>query len=326
MRRSFWLPFLLVPLVLLVPHITYAATTDFFGPIVAGECNCPGGAAAWGCVMGTLQALMNVAVSLGVVLITIFIAWAGVAYLSAPISAEGRDKAKQRLINAIFGLLIMLGAWLLVDSIMKVIYNSSNVQFGPWNTLLQANGAAICITPTSPAVGVAQLNAPNNATGGTPPVVGPSSSTGDCSAANLAQTWGSQKLGNTFSCIINDESRCQNILNKPDPNGDHSSAGGRYQVLVTNGYVNKPFVSSDSACVAIDHGINCDLYFHGGYSDGSANANLCDQALLDPTCNTQIAQSVYNLNNSGGHPWSAWTGSGDIGGKNAACIAKYASS
>ena len=166
---------------------------SFFGPIVSQACNCynitangitvPESGAAWGCVLQTLQNLMNAGVTLGAVLITIFIAWAGVAYLMAPINAEARQAAKARLLNAVLGLLIMLGAWLLIDSVMKVIYNSGS--FGPWNTILvDTNANDNCILPTAPAVGIPNLNAPSNATGGPAPTA-PAASTppsGACGA------------------------------------------------------------------------------------------------------------------------------------------------
>ena len=209
MRRSSWFLLAAIIFAFIFPHLSYAATTNFFGPIISPACNCLQGttgftvsesAPAWGCVLASLQALMNVAVSLGVVLITIYIAWAGVAYLSAPINAEGRNQAKSRLMNAVLGLIIMLGAWLLIDSIMKVIYNSSDVQFGPWNALLQPNGAANCIAPVTPPVGLPGLNASSNAAGGVVVTSSQSGTTqpgagkctvapaGPCSLANLSST------------------------------------------------------------------------------------------------------------------------------------------
>ena len=151
-----------------------------FAPIISQACNCynitangitvPESGAAWGCVLQTIQNLLNVGVTLGVVLITIFIAWAGIAYLMAPINAEARQAAKSRLMNAVIGLLIMLGAWLLIDSVMKVIYNSGT--FGPWNAILADNNVADnCIAPRSAPVNLPGLNNPTNANGGTPPPV-----------------------------------------------------------------------------------------------------------------------------------------------------------
>jgi len=166
------------------------SVVTFFGPIVPAACNCynitgPGGSvpesgAAWGCVLQVLQNLMNFGVSIGAFIIVIFIAWAGVAYLMSPINAEGRQKAKERLLNAVLGLFIMLAAWLFIDSIMKVIYNSN--AYGPWNAILADNNAADnCIAPTQ-ATPLPNPTSPANASGGTPPAAATTTPSGTCGA------------------------------------------------------------------------------------------------------------------------------------------------
>ena len=336
MRRSSW--FLLIAGALVcTPFLAHAQST--LQPIInlsGGSCTCPGSAPDWGCVLQIAQTAMNDIVAFASIIITIYIAWAGIAFMTSSTSAEGRTKARNRVVNAVLGLVIVLAAWLLIDSLMKVIYNSGAsaigvAALGPWNSILSdADPSDQCIKTVTTIPTLPGLTAGSNALGGpqqtqsptVPAVTGPAAIAGDCSAANLTQTWGSAALGNTFACIINDESKCQNILNVPTAT-DHSSAGGRYQILITDGYKGQPpFVSQEPACVAIDKGINCDLYFHGGYSDGSANAKICDQALLDPTCNTQMAQALYKAS---GNKFNTenWLGVGDIGGKNQACVTQY---
>ncbi len=318
-----------------IPLVTHAATlAASFGPIISTACNCDpvGGitangvtvassAPAWGCILATFQNAINFLVAFSAVIITIFIAWAGVTYMTSGGSPEKRSTANRRIMNAVIGLVITLCAWLLIDSLMKVIYNP-NAGFGPWNSILAGNGAADCLVPVKNAPqlpGGAAATNPNTAP--TPPAQQSTvPAVGDCSQASLDQTWGSSAVGNTFACIVNNESHCQNILTTAASQvaGSGSSAGGRYQVLVTSGPKGQSELGVLPACVAIDHGINCDMYFHNGYSDGSANAQLCQQALLDPNCNTQVAMYLYN---SVG--FSPWLGKGDIGGKNQSCVNTY---
>jgi hypothetical protein len=180
MRRSSFLFVVFLTAFTFMPLISHAASATFFGPIIPTACNCanvtgPGGTvpesgAAWGCVLQVLQNLMNFAVSLGAIIITLYIVWAGVAYVLSPINAEGRQKAKSRLLNAVLGLFVMLAAWLFIDSIMKVIYNSN--AYGPWNSILNPNGAADCIAPT---IFTPSANIANNNSNGGPPVAAASS-------------------------------------------------------------------------------------------------------------------------------------------------------
>lgn len=57
------------------------------------------------------------------------------------VNAENKSKAKNVLTNAVVGLLLALSAWLLVDFMMKTLYNpatqdQSGKVWGPWNSIL----------------------------------------------------------------------------------------------------------------------------------------------------------------------------------------------
>jgi hypothetical protein len=139
-------------LTLFLPEFAHAATTSFFGPIVSSACN-----------------------------ITVFIAVAGFTYMTSGGNAEKRQLANKRLTNAVIGLLIVLCAYLLVDSIMKVIYNPNagdgTVKFGPWNSILGSNPGADCFAVRQPPASLPGLlganNTASNATGGPGVATGP---------------------------------------------------------------------------------------------------------------------------------------------------------
>ena len=163
--------------VLAVPT-AHAATTPFFGPIISPACNCltpinangvtaPTSAPGWGCVLDTFQRTINLGISLAVVFMTFLIAFAGFSYIWSRGNPEGRSLANKRIMNAAIGLLIALGAFLLVDSLMKAVYNPSNAAFGPWNSILGEDQGAQCIAPSKPPSSFAALNTPANGTGGT---------------------------------------------------------------------------------------------------------------------------------------------------------------
>ncbi len=56
------------------------------------------------------------------------------------------------LLNAVVGLFIVLAAWLIVDFVMKSLYNPDAWQegsLGPWNSILV--GGDTCVQPKTPS-------------------------------------------------------------------------------------------------------------------------------------------------------------------------------
>jgi hypothetical protein len=296
------------------------SVATFFGPIVPAICNCynvtgPGGTvpesgAAWGCVLQVLQNLMNFAVSLGAIIITLYIVWAGVAYVLSPINAEGRQKAKSRLLNAVLGLFVMLAAWLFIDSIMKVIYNSN--AYGPWNSILNPNGAADCIAPTifTPSANIANNNSnggPGVTTAPTPTTPTSSGSGGACNASNVqaAAAAGGQQISTSESqvlaCIAAGESSC-GVGNLNYNWGKGSSAAGAFQLLMQTGSqdYNNP---ACAAAAGVPNGtLNCAAGFSGGNPiPGSAIATECENAAANLNCSATAAAEAVQQN--GYRPW-----------------------
>ncbi len=179
MRRSSWF-LIFVCLFGCMPLFAHAASV--LQPIINfsnGACTCSGAAGSgstvpsapdWGCVLQTIQTGINDVVAFASIIITLYIAWAGFAFILSPTSAEGRQKARQRIVNAVIGLVVVLCAWLLVDSIMKVVYNSSAsgtgvASLGPWNSILSDSGDQ-CIKPVTSSPQLPGLTAASNAGGG----------------------------------------------------------------------------------------------------------------------------------------------------------------
>lgn len=154
---------LLISFSFFVPQVTFAATSNFFGPIIDGRCKCDTAtlgyesAPDWGCVLQTLQNIVNLAISLGVVFGIFVIAYAGLLWMTNSVNPHGREQAKTMLQHAVIGLLIALSAWLIVDFVMKVLYNPSaqgaGVSFGPWNTILADGPVNYCLVKREPPQG-----------------------------------------------------------------------------------------------------------------------------------------------------------------------------
>ncbi|HEX8591505.1 MAG TPA: D-alanyl-D-alanine carboxypeptidase family protein, partial [Candidatus Paceibacterota bacterium] len=142
----------------LVPLAAQAQTFDFSGSIVPEICKCkqittPDGqmttAPAYGCVLQTLQNVIRFAFALAFLISVLAFIYAGFMWITAGSNSEKRTQGKIVLINTVLGIFIMLAAWLVVDFIMKTLYREPT-EFGPWNSILAANGASACIMPTTP--------------------------------------------------------------------------------------------------------------------------------------------------------------------------------
>jgi hypothetical protein len=309
----------------LVHADTTSATTAGF-QIFPAACNCPGLAPAWGCVLQTFQNILTFIVAFATLIITIFLAWAGFTYMTSGDSGEKRKLANQRILNAAIGLAIVLCSYLLVDSILQVIYNPSNPQFGPWNSILAqgATTATMCLQVHNPpnalpTIGAANSTGASASTGTQSNVAGSCQvpSTGPCDSANLSQ-----------SCFGGNSSNAAQICNKEsgaNPNsvsrsdviaGTNSSYSiGLFQINITNSF-KQP----------VD-GQNCSAAFAGGTTGNGAcqGANVVQHGSGVGSCNVRIVnQQLYNdcvtaaevptnninaacsLNNNGNSGWGRW--------------------
>lgn len=133
---------------------------------------CPEGAPlSFGAVMEIAQRFINVGISFSVLIFTIIIAWAGFLFTISGVNPEARSSAKKMLGNAAIGLLITLTAWLMVDFVMKTLYNPNESGWGPWNSILRNGSACVVESETqklfSGAITAAQLVVNTPTPGGT---------------------------------------------------------------------------------------------------------------------------------------------------------------
>lgn len=147
-------------LFLLLPLPVFASDVTFFGPIVPAECKCdnqkaPDGspittAAGYGCVLQTIQNSVNLVISISIILCVLWLAYAGSLFMVSSASPGLREQGKTRIMNAVIGIVVILAAWLIIDFVMKTLYNESG-NFGPWNAILaDSNPADRCIVAKNP--------------------------------------------------------------------------------------------------------------------------------------------------------------------------------
>ena len=145
-------PLLLSLLVVLsfAPLAAEAASGNFFGPIVPEFCRSCDTAPGYGCVLQTLQNVVRFAISIGFVLAIFAFIYAGFTWMTSGGKPEKRTKGKNLLLNTFVGIGIMLSAWLIIDFVMKELYNGETSGFGPWNSILAGNGSDQCLVATTP--------------------------------------------------------------------------------------------------------------------------------------------------------------------------------
>lgn len=145
---------LLIAAFLVAAPLAHAAATPLFSSdfhIVPNAQDidplCPEGAPlSYGAVLELIHRFMNVGVSVGIVVCTLIIMWAGILLITSSTNPEAKSTARKMLGNAALGLLIILSSWLIVDFVMRALYSGEDGtkgKFGPWNSIL--NGGAACV-------------------------------------------------------------------------------------------------------------------------------------------------------------------------------------
>jgi hypothetical protein len=335
MRRSHIIVFVSFMAILVAPHFSYAALTGLNTAIFPAQCTCTGLAGSgstypsapdFGCVLQVIDNLMSAVVAFSTLIITIFIARAGFMFMTSPNSEEAKVKARNSLVNAVIGILIVLAAYLLIDSILKVIYNSDAsfqngsgqaAELGPWNALLSPSGAQNCLVQQKPpgiTTAVGQLaNTTANAGGGST-ASNPSQNTrGDCTASGLQSDGMNSSISSTMSCITKSEdtSCALGAKSGTDIGTDKQSVSiGMFQINISANNL-----SQYPACEAAvnNQPLNCTQAFSGGVYTASNHQthvsgtgqnlyNTCVSAASNPQCNVQAAQDQY-LNKGGSKNW-----------------------
>ncbi|MEK7510894.1 MAG: pilin [Patescibacteria group bacterium] len=279
----------------------------------------PGSPLGIGGVLVLLQNLMNAAVSLTVIVMTLVIAYAGFLFLTSPFNSENRSKAKTTLWNTVVGVFLVLAAWLIMDFAMKILYNPqatfAGKAIGPWNQVLVGGDACIKSRVTSPLFDlIPSSDGPRtDPNAGSGPGVGggqagpgqPASlGAGKCSPSDIARAAaaGGYRLtdaqANTFSCLAKYESACgANISGAKTEGGQSTTAHGMFQVVM--GYDDKCHNLNIPVCTeaarkrgyTVQGDLDCSKAFRGGKVRPGMEylANACRAASTDLACNASAS-------------------------------------
>lgn len=117
-------PLVLLGFVLMLPLVVSAQIVTCLGP----ECQI--------CHLVSLgQNIINFLISISAIVGAMLFAWAGIKMATAGGNEGQISKARNTFTNVIIGLLIMLGAWLGIDTVMKIAANQDLSQIGGWNKI-----------------------------------------------------------------------------------------------------------------------------------------------------------------------------------------------
>ena len=300
-----WAPFLLTLLFLVPVAVQAQSGIPLFDPewqLVPEahklDPSCPEGyPLGFGGFLQLIQNGMNAAISFGIVIFVLIIAFAGMLWILTPTNPENHSQAKKVLTNAVIGLLIILSAWLIVDFVMKLLYNPDNPGWGPWNSIL--SGGEICITakPNKPLFSGSITAVPGVGSGGTYTGNGGTCSiqqSGPCAASALAPHFGSAANQASMICyaesrgVIGSVSRTDIMRNDPQR---RAFSFGLFQINLTYHQV---------------AGLNCPAAFRGrNYSARVINEDLyrrCVAAAKNPEHNIARAVAIYNRTQ-----WREWS-------------------
>jgi Type IV secretion system pilin len=330
------------------PALALAAGDFTFSPIIptTGACSCPGSAPDYGCILQTIQHVINLGISFGVIILTLYIAYAGILYVTNPNSPGKRSEGNQKILNGVIGLVVILSSWLIVDFVMKTLYNPDTAfdgqRFGPWNSILapRADGGDYCIVPnndtgnintTIQGVVTALTSAPisSGSAGGGSAVSG----TGRCAPGKIASNAAAggyqltQAQANTLSCIAIPESSCGTNTSVPRTTaGSQTSARGMFQIILglndTCHSLNIPVCTqaAQAAGYKVSGSLNCGRAFSNGRVKAGMEslAAACTAAAQNDVCNTSAAACLVRNNPS----FSDWAGDSRATAQRA-CIAKF---
>lgn len=152
------------------------------------------------CDLATLiQNIINFAIGISIPIAAALFAWAGVLFFTAADNTSKLTQAKQIFKNAFIGFLIAICAWIIINTLLTVLFSSSStITPGSWFTIQCAPEQT---RPTSTTINqiLGQLPSTNNlSTNGTPTAATPGSSVApNCPSGFSLQTYSD----GSYNCV-----------------------------------------------------------------------------------------------------------------------------
>ena len=253
------------------------------------------------------QNILDFLVMISVFIAGLVFAWGGLMMATSGGDTGKVTKAKEMFTNAIIGLFILLAAWLVIDTVMKVLYKqpTTPVGFGPWNNVKCVVLPSVYDGSLAPGSrgdmagryvnGVFVPGGPNGVFA-SEQVLG----TGSCSPSYMQTLgWGAQAAN--ASCICNKESGgVPGILSRTDRTADKQAFSvGLFQINLT--------VHDLEGCGPSGSTLKCTSAFNGtNYKATVSNTTLykqCVAAAADGACANRNAQRIQQSRGS----WQDWS-------------------
>lgn len=120
--------------ILIIPSLSLAAGFVTIVPTAeqGSKCNDVGGCQSICDIALLAQNLLNDAILFAVVVSAVLFAWAGWQYMTSGGNPRQAQKAKGFFTRVLIGLFLIVGAWLLVDTLINVLTGQSGLH---WNRL-----------------------------------------------------------------------------------------------------------------------------------------------------------------------------------------------
>jgi len=235
--------------------------------------------------------MIKIFIGLCAVLAVIMVMWGGIEYITSELISS-KEEGKKRIMDAIFGLILAIGAWLLLNTINPNLLRtdfSSLISQAAYAQIAGSN--SIYVKPASDSARCT-------------PVTNTSSA---CTVANLTGTFGSNATSMSKICNVESSGNANNVSGTDKGTDGQAFSFGLYQInLLANGSLvtgtngescTNLFVRSDGSAIVGGNYINKSS--SGAYSynamvaPGKQNAyNDCKAALLNPATNIKVASQL----------------------------------
>lgn len=240
-----------------------------------------------------IDRLIKFLILLAIPIATLLFAYAGFLYFSSGVSAHSEATAIFK--DVLFGFVIALCGYLIVDTIIKTLVNGSFV--GPsWNTVQCANRSLASVAGPGLQFGdVQNLGGLVVGDSAPSPIEAGEIGSGDCSPSKLEGAWGNNAA--RMSCIVNGESTCRTgIASTVDIGSDGQAVSyGLYQINLSANPVQcpgQPALNCPQAYTGVYTGDNHNVRVKGD-SGSQALFQQCRDAASRADCATYTAQQIF---------------------------------
>lgn len=241
-----------------------------------------------------LNLMIKLFIGICAVLAVVMIVMGGIEYMTTELISS-KEEGKKRILNAIFGLILALGAWTLLYTINPDLLNSDLKSLK--NVVVNVTAESFAQSPSTYIVPL----------GGTGQASGTNCDENAVAASNQTANAGlSNTQIKTLACIGGIETGCNSIQNYAWDNG--SSAYGPFQILLQS---NASCFESDVCrqAAGINGPLNCVAGFRGGNPiPGSPIVAQCKKAADNFTCSVSAAACLIKKNPS----YSDWNANGNL--------------